>query len=308
MDPDNLIKGYVFNIQHYSIHDGPGIRTTVFINGCPLKCLWCQNPESQSLKPQIFFISENCTGCATCAPACPEKAISIINGKSRTDRFLCNGCGKCAEVCPNDARNLMGKEMTAGDVFKDVNADAIFYRRSGGGITISGGEPTAQPEFTLALLKLCKQANLQTALETCGQARWETFKRILEYVDIVLYDFKHMDAEEHKKCTGTSNELILENARKVDKEFPNVALIARLPVIPGYNDSKENITATARFIKELGTSIKVHLLPYHKLGNTKYERLEETEKAICVEPPDEEHMEEIRRVFASFGLNAVIGG
>ena len=147
MDANNVVKGFVFNIQHYSIHDGPGIRTTVFINGCPLRCVWCQNPESQSLIPQIFFTSEKCTGCATCLPVCPEGAISIVNGKSKTDRLLCDGCGKCAEVCPNEARNLMGKEMSAEDVFKDVNSDAIFYQRSGGGITISGGEPLAQPDL-----------------------------------------------------------------------------------------------------------------------------------------------------------------
>ena len=145
-------------------------------------------------------------------------------------------------------------------------------------------------------------------METCGLAKWETFKRILKYVDIVLYDFKHMDTKEHKKCTGVSNEHILENAKKIVQEFPNIAFIARMPIIPGYNDSKENIIMTARFIKELGTSIKIHLLPYHKLGNTKYERLEEPEKAICAEPPSEERIEEMRKVFESFGLIAVIGG
>ncbi len=300
-------KGFVFNIQHYSIHDGPGIRTTVFTKGCPLSCVWCQNPESQLKTPQLFFTGEKCTGCGACVAVCPEKAIEISNGKSKTNRLLCKGRGKCAAVCPNEARNLMGKEMSAAEVFQDVNADAVFYRRSGGGVTISGGEPLYQPDFTLAILKLCKEAGLATALDTCGYAKWDIFKRVLEQVDVVLYDFKHMDPGAHKKFTGASNELILENAAKIVSEFPDIAFLARLPVIPGYNDDKENIIRTANFIKELGKSIKVHLLPYHRLGETKYERLEKPGMPR-IEPPTEERMEELRQLVASFGLTVAIGG
>ena len=302
-------KGIVFNIQHYSIHDGPGIRTTVFINGCPLRCVWCQNPESLSMIPSIFFASEKCTGCGKCVETCPQKAITVVNGKSSTNRALCKGCGKCAEVCPNEARDLIGKEMTAGEVFKDVNSDAIFYQRSGGGVTVSGGDPVAQPEFVIAILKMCKDAGLHTALETSGVAEWHAFKKILAYTDMVLYDFKHMNGEEHKKFTGKSNKLVLENAKKIIVEFPQIAFVARVPVIPGYNDSEENIVMIARFIaEELGDSIKVHLLPYHKLGTTKYERLEDTGKIIHVEPPNDEHMEELRKLVESFGLAAAVGG
>lgn len=301
------VKGFVFNIQHYSIHDGPGIRTTVFTLGCPLRCIWCQNPESQSSAPQLFFTEEKCTGCGECVKACPEKVITIVNGKSRTDRALCRGRGKCAEACPNEARTIMGKEMSAAEVFRDVNADAVFYQRSGGGVTISGGEPLAQPEFTLAILKLCRQAGLSTALDTCGYTRWEVFQRVLPYVDIVLYDFKHLDPSAHRKLTAISNGLILENAGKLMREFPDIAFIARIPVIPGYNDSAENITDTSKFIKGLGKPIKVHLLPYHRLGETKYERMEKRAK-LNIEPPGVEHMEELRRLVESFGLTAVIGG
>jgi pyruvate formate lyase activating enzyme len=197
--------------------------------------------------------------------------------------------------------------MSATEVFKDVNADAVFYRRSGGGVTISGGEPLAQPEFTLAILKLCKEAGLSTALDTSGYARWDIFKEILAYVDLVLYDFKHLDPGAHQKLTGVSNEIILENAERVIREFPGIAFLARIPVVPGYTDDKENITRTAGFIKGLGTSIKVHLLPYHRLGETKYERLEKSGMAR-IEPPGDEHMEELRRIVESCGLTAAIGG
>ena len=301
-------KGVIFNIQHYSIHDGPGIRTTVFIKGCPLKCVWCQNPESQASQPEIFFDSEKCTGCGKCAQACPEGAIEIYEGRSRTNRQLCKGAGKCAEVCPNEARNLMGRYVTAGEVFKEVQGDAIFYQRSGGGVTLSGGEPLAQPQFAISLLKLCKDAGIHTALDTCGYARWEIVKRILNYVDLVLYDLKHMDPVEHEKCTGISNDLILDNVRKIHHELP-IPILARVSIIPGYSDSVENIEATAKFIAtELGNSIKVHLLPYHRLGETKYERLERLGKSISIEPPSDEHMSELQKIVESFGLIAYVGG
>jgi pyruvate formate lyase activating enzyme len=301
-------KGIIFNIQHYCIHDGPGIRTTVFMKGCPLKCLWCQNPESQAFQPELFFNSENCTGCGTCVQACPEKAIEIYNGKSRTNRLLCQGRGRCVEVCPNDARTLMGRYVTAGEVFKDVKADAIFYQRSGGGVTLSGGEPTAQPAFAISLLKLCKDAGIHTALDTCGFVKWKTLKEILSYVDLVLYDFKHMNPDEHEKQTGVPNALILDNARRIYREC-GIPMLARVPVIPGYNDSVENIEATAKFIAtELGTLIKVHLLPYHRLGETKYERLEKQGNSISFESPSEEHLSKLKQTVESFGLTVVIGG
>jgi pyruvate formate lyase activating enzyme len=305
----NPIQGIVFNIQHYSIHDGPGIRTTVFLNGCPLRCVWCQNPESQSLKPQIFFLEEKCTLCGECIDTCPQKAITIDSDKLKTDRTLCSGCGICAKTCPNEARTLMGTIMTPEEVFNDVNSDAIFYETSGGGITISGGDPIAQPEFTIAILKLCKDVGMNTAIETSGFIKWEILSKILENVDMVLYDFKHMSNEKHKEYTGVSNLPILENAKRINKEYPSIKLVARLPVIPGYNDSKENIRCTAEFIsRELKPGIKVHLLPYHKLGNTKYERMEMKEKILDITPPSQEYMEELLEIVRSFGLDGVIGG
>ena len=307
MNPAENTQGFVFNIQHYSIHDGPGIRTTVFTKGCPLSCAWCQNPESQSMAPELFFTAEKCTGCGACAAVCPEKAIKIAEGKSKTNRALCKGLGKCAEICPNEARTIMGKKMSAGEVFKDVNADAVFYSRSGGGVTISGGEPLSQPDFTRAIFELCKEAGLSTALDTCGYAVWEVFQKVLPYVDVVLFDFKHMDSETHRKLTGVSNELILENAGRIIREFPDIIFIARIPVVPGCNDDEENITREAEFIKGLGTPVKVHLLPYHRLGETKYERLEKP-GTLKIIPPTEEHMEKLRKIVESLGLTCAIGG
>jgi pyruvate formate lyase activating enzyme len=301
------ISGVVFNIQRYSIHDGPGIRTTAFLKGCPLRCLWCQNPESQIMRPEIFFVSENCTGCGACAEVCPQGAIEVLEGCSRTDRALCIGCGKCTEVCPNEARNLMGRSQTAQQVFQELAADEIFYQRSGGGVTLSGGEPLAQPDFAVAVLRLSKEASIHTALDTSGHVPWETMKRVLEYVDLVLYDFKHMHPAQHKKYTGVSNELILQNAKRVHQL--GVPMLARVPVVPGYNDSRENTLAIALLIaKELGDSIPVHLLPYHRLGETKHERLEQPGKAIAAQPPSDEQMEEMRAILESFGLEVHLGG
>jgi len=218
------------------------------------------------------------------------------------------GAGKCAEVCPHEARNVMGRYVTAEEVFKKVAGDAIFYQRSGGGVTLSGGEPLAQPRFAMSLLKLCKDASIHTALDTSGYAPWDTVRQVLDYVDLVLYDFKHMGPIEHEKCTEVSNDLILDNARKIHHEL-SIPILARVPIIPGYNDSIENIEATARFIAtELGNSIKVHLLPYHRLGETKYERLEKPGKSVSIEPPSEEHMLGLKKIVESFGLTAYIGG
>lgn len=305
---DKTVKGVVFNIQHYAIHDGPGIRTTVFLKGCPLRCLWCQNPESQDLKPVIFFNAEKCTGCGMCIEACPENAIRIVDDKSATDRGRCKGSGKCAEVCPNEARSLMGRIMSGAEVFEDVNADALFYQNSGGGVTLSGGDPVAQPAFSIDILKRCRNAGIHTAVETCGFAKWETLKSILEYVDLVLYDIKHMDPVKHKAFTKVSNERILDNAKRIRMEL-ELPMLARIPVIPGYNDSLEALKAAAQFIaRELGPSVSVHLLPYHRLGETKYERLEKPGLRTHIVPPKDSQTEEAKLLFAAEGLTVHIGG
>jgi pyruvate formate lyase activating enzyme len=302
------IRGLIFNIQRYSIHDGPGIRTTVFMKGCPLRCIWCANPEGQVLKPEIFLNPEKCTGCGKCVQECPQEAIEIREGKSHSDRQSCIGCGKCAEVCPNQARNLMGTWASAKEVFQEIKRDSIFYENSGGGVTLTGGDPLAQPEFAIGLLGLCKGVYIHTALETCGYTEWGIFEEVLKFVDLLLYDFKQMDPVKHKRYTGVSNHLILDNARRASHEL-TIPMWARIPVIPGYNDSVENIEATARFIaEELGDNLKrVNLLPYHRLGETKFERLE-LNYSVSSNPPGQEHLQELQRVFERFGLSPYIGG
>jgi pyruvate formate lyase activating enzyme len=275
MIPDGLIgsntKGVVFNIQRYSIHDGPGIRTTVFLKGCPLRCFWCQNPESQKRKPEVFLDKSRCTLCGQCVATCPTGASSLSETSSLIDRYACIGCGKCVEVCPNEARSLVGKYMTAGEVMQQVQKDKKFYENSGGGVTLSGGEPTAQPRFACAILKTCKEAGLHTVLDTCGYVPWQTMEKLLGYVDLVLYDIKCIQERTHREATGKSNRIILENAKRVAQ---CKAIMVRVPIIPGFNDSAEQIGAISHFVKaELG-SVDIELLPYSKMGEIKYERLD----------------------------------
>lgn len=302
------VKGFVFDIQHYSIHDGPGIRTSVFLKGCILHCLWCHNPESQKMRPQIFIMQDKCVGCGKCASVCPVNAIKIDGNLARTNRELCKSCGRCVKTCPTEARSMIGKEITAGEVFKEVASDKIFYQESGGGVTLSGGEVLLQPEFSRSILELCKNAEINTAIETSGYGSWEAIKQVLAYTDLVLYDFKHFTDSEHKKFTGVSNKSILENAKRICHEL-KVPIAARIPVIPGYNDSIDNINSTARFIAtELDKSIKVHLLPYHRLGEGKHIGLEQPDNGFSSTPPSEEHMNELKEIIESYGLTVVIGG
>jgi pyruvate formate lyase activating enzyme len=304
----NSDQGSIFNIQGYCIHDGPGIRTTVFLKGCPLRCLWCQNPESHSFRSELLFAEEKCAGCGKCVQVCPEKAIRLQGKVSQTDRRRCQGAGLCVDACPNEARAVIGRWVTADEIFKEIAADSLFYHESGGGVTLGGGEPLAQPEFAASILKKCRDAGFHTALDTCGYASWTTTREVLRHVDLVLYDFKHMDPEMHKKYTGVSNDLILQNAEKIHHEM-SIPMRARIILVPGFNDSPKNIEATARFIaNKLSNAIPVHLLPYHRLGEAKWERLDRKYETESIEIPGELQWVECRRIFESFGLTAIMGG
>lgn len=292
--------GIVFDIQHYSIHDGPGIRTSVFLKGCPLKCLWCQNPESQKPYPQLMFDEQKCAGCACCVAACVRGAIRMEVGKSITDRSKCDGCGACVSVCLAGARNITGMRMTVNEVCQEVLTDKLFYQVTGG-VTLTGGDPLYQPEFSKAILEKCISLGITTAIETCGFGNWDKFKPILKYTNTVLYDLKHMNTEKHQYCTGVGNELILENIEKVSKET-GLPIIVRTPVVPGYNDEPENYHAMGRFIRDnLPTCEAVELLPYHQLGEGKSLQLGKG-AAIKSHHPSESGMEALRDIIRSYGI------
>jgi pyruvate formate lyase activating enzyme len=286
------LSGIVFNIQRYSIHDGPGIRTTVFLKGCPLSCLWCQNPESQSGKPEIMINRNLCTVCGRCVSECENGAISLSEECSVTDSSKCLCCGRCIEICPNEARKLSGTEMTAGEVVKVVLKDLKFYETSGGGVTLSGGEATFQPEFAIAILEACKRSGLHTAIETCGHTSWEVLERFLGCTDLVLFDIKHMDDKAHREGTGISNEKILQNAAKLAKVK---AMRIRVPLIPGFNDSEENVRKIAAYAATLPNEVAVDLLAYNPLGEGKYESLGKG-AVEHKEVQDEEYIENLKEV------------
>jgi pyruvate formate lyase activating enzyme len=282
-------EGIIFNIQRYSIHDGPGIRTTVFLKGCPLICFWCQNPESQNRKPEILLTRESCTGCGLCTTVCPNKANSIVGAVSTIFRKKCTGCGKCIEVCPNEARTIVGKPTTVDKVVSEVLKDKKFYANSGGGVTLSGGEPTAQPFFALAILRKCKENGLHTTIETCGYAPWSNMQEILSYTDLFLYDIKCIDPAKHKKATGKDNDLILSNVKKIAQHKP---VIIRVPLIPNFNADITTISEIAKFVKkELGLT-GIDLLTYNKFGESKYERLGQT--PVTLPEMDEELISKLR--------------
>jgi len=263
--------GTVFNIQKFSINDGPGIRTTVFMKGCPLKCLWCHNPESKSSKPQIFFDTNKCTGCGRCVPACNLCLHSIADGVHLFNREDCIACGECADKCLNDALELSGYVRSVDEVIMEVLKDKVFYENSGGGMTVSGGEPMYQFEFTYELLKAAKKEGLHICMETCGFAKEENYKKIAELVDIFLFDYKLTSPELHKKYTGVSNELILNNLRMLDSM--GCKIILRCPIIPTINDTDEHFCGIAETANSLSNILEINIEPYHPLGNGKNEML-----------------------------------
>ena len=306
----NKTTGVIFNIVHSSFVDGYGIRTTIFLKGCPLRCLWCCNPEGQKFEPELKFIAPDCDGCGKCIGVCPTGAIAFdpeTPGKITVDRSKCTVCGKCVEACPKRALEIVGTTMTVDEVMKIVQKDEFFYRKSGGGLTIGGGEATAQPDFTLALVRACHENYIHVAIDTCGLTTTETGLKALEEADLLLYDVKGIDPAQHKSNTGVSNELILKNLKHLDSMGKSI--IIRYPFIPGYNDSPETVEAIVALLETLEHVERVDIIGYHEYSRTRYKELgmpyplEHVKNTVT-----NEKLEAVKQYFIQHGLNTQLGG
>ncbi len=296
----------ILNIQKYSIHDGEGIRTTIFFKGCPLECIWCHNPESQSYQPEILYNKEKCVACRRCEADCPQRGIVEKDGFYPVPRDLCNACATCVESCIYSAREKAGEPYTVERIMKEIEKDKMFYEQSHGGVTLSGGEVMSQDlDFVIRILKKCDRLGYRVNIDTCGYASFDRFQAVLPYVDTFLYDIKHMDPEKHRELTGKSNELILENLSKLSEQ--NAKIHIRLPLIEHINTDDENIEATANFVKRL-RPIMVSLLPYHSIGKSKYERIDMAYKGSDFEAPSEERLLELKNIFENKDIPVKIGG
>jgi pyruvate formate lyase activating enzyme len=298
---DNLCQmGLISNVQRFSIHDGPGIRDLIFMKGCPLRCKWCSNPESQNHYPEIAYNLNRCIGkaeCGKCLKVCEVGAIvEHSTGKVNINRNLCTQCGKCAQVCPAEALQLFGKPISTDDLLTLIEEDHPFYSRSAGGVTISGGDPLSQPEFVQDLLKKCQGHGIDTAIETAGHGSWEDIEKVCRYANLIIFDLKCLDPQKHRAFTGVTNELILANIRKISTHFPQTPLIVRTAIIPGFNDSEEYIGRIVEFIARLKNLKEYEILPYHGFGEPKYALLGEKYPLTGCQAISREQMIRLQRI------------
>ena len=292
------MKGMISDFKRMSVHDGPGIRTTLFLKGCPLRCLWCHNPENLTMPPAISFTQKLCIGCGMCIPVCAQGVHTLQNGVRHLQYEVCTGCGKCAEECLTGALKIYGQEMADEEAAQRLLEDRRFYESSGGGVTFSGGEPLLQPQFLASIMCLLKEAGVHIAVDTCGEVPWANFEAVMPHTDLFLYDVKHLDSEAHRRGTGVGNERILDNLRKLVKAGAKVEI--RTPVIPGYNDDPVHLKAIASLLAELEHISAWRLLPYHSMAKGKYEALGMKNPMPETEMPDTVRMREIQE-----GLKAI---
>ena len=298
--------GVIFNIKKYAIHDGPGIRTTVFFKGCPLSCWWCHNPEGLTMPTQRLYIKERCIGCGECIKVCPQEANSLSSRGVITDQSKCIKCRTCAQACPSEAIEFIGKTSTVDDVVRKIGRDIIFYDESNGGVTFSGGEPLMQPGFLLELLDACGKLEIHRTVDTAGYADAKILMSVAEYTELFIYDVKHMDSEKHKKYTGVSNEQILSNLELLAGHGVNIKV--RIPVIPGFNNDNENIDRTGSFISSLPGVSNVNLLKYHDSAIAKYKKIGVKYLLKNVLPSSEHELKSIKKRLGKYGLKVKIGG
>ncbi len=297
-----MAGGIVFDIMKYSVHDGPGIRTTVFLKGCPLSCHWCHNPESRRPGRQVMFYAERCIGCGECAGVCANGVLLPVSDENQGQ---CAGCGRCAAVCHSGAREMAGREIPAVELIREIEQDVIFYDQSGGGVTFSGGEPLMQADFLKTLLAGCRNREIHTAVDTSGFTPREQLMDISGLTDLFLFDLKMMDEKRHRHYTGVSNRVILDNLRELASRHNNIVI--RIPILPGINDDDDNVNAAGRFITTLPGVRRVHILPYHRAGAEKYRRLGQTYSLPDLRPPDDDKMNAIAVILGRYGLVVQVG-
>jgi pyruvate formate lyase activating enzyme len=302
-------RGMVARIARMAVHDGPGTRTVIFLKGCPLGCRWCSSPETQAGDAELLYDARRCVGCGDCLAACPQGAISTTAaGTVENDRDLCVACGRCIEVCGHGARRLVGRMATPAEVMAEIEKDEVFYYRSGGGVTISGGEPLAQAEFVLEIVTACKARGIHTALETSGHAPWERLAPLLAPLDLIFVDLKHMDDAIHRRLTGVDGRLIQDNLRRLAREPGRPGIVIRVPIVPGMNDTAENVHRTARFVRDLACVERVELLPYHRLGVHSYAASGKAYAIDEIQPPSVERMNALAELMRSEDVSVRIGG